>query len=172
MLTKFSFGNIMCFWKKVITCNISQYMLSQYSAYHKMFKITIISNCDLSIVIISCRGASGDPHPLYLTPLCSRINHWHKQYCLLVSTTQKLRSWSRRLVSYYKAPCELCEKCFINCSKVHLVKGTLLPNGRCSSVCSHDSWAVWMGTWQVAGNIRRKYPPLHKKWPLQKCNIL
>lgn len=43
--------------------NDSQYMLSQYSAYRKMFKIAIISNRDLSIVIIAYRGASGDSHP-------------------------------------------------------------------------------------------------------------
>ena len=65
MLTKFPFRDIISNWerfevgKKVIHCNISQNIAI-------CLKIAI-SYCDIGIVIISDREASGDSHP-YLIP--------------------------------------------------------------------------------------------------------
>lgn len=56
--------NRLCFY----LCKL-QYILSQYSAYHNIFKMAIILYRDLSITIISYRGSSGDSHPECVTTL-------------------------------------------------------------------------------------------------------
>lgn len=84
LMTKLSFGDLICSWNnKIIICSICYYNTQRI----KTFKIVIILYCDLSIVIISYGRAPGDSHQYILV--------WLK--CVYSAKHQKLWSTEKRL---------------------------------------------------------------------------
>lgn len=131
MLPKFSFGDIIYIWKKVIHRNISEYILSLSSAYHEIYKITILLYGDLSILIFV------DPLVIPTSAECNNRNKQCRRFTYLCNLN-RLPFCQRRMLLIVQRHCESVYRGH-NYSERETQNKTFLPNV-CLEICGLIGW--------------------------------